>query len=190
MAFEATVLKILIGSPGDTKVERDALEQEIRSWNSANGEARRIFFITWRWELDAIPKLGAPAQQLINQPADKINASDFVIAIFNHRLGSPTEDFESGTVEEIMRAYTNQKAVHVWFSSADIPQPVNLEQLGALARFKDKISKLGLYKEFETTADLVSQVRHTLDDEVNDLLAGAEITTSNAARAVQTERED
>ena len=52
-----------------------------------------------KWEDDAAPYMGRHPQTTINkQMCDK---SDLLIALFKTKLGTPTEQFESGTVEEI-----------------------------------------------------------------------------------------
>lgn len=58
MVFQAHVLKILIASPGDTTVERGAVEAAIVGWNASRAEAERTVLLPWLWEKHGVPVLG------------------------------------------------------------------------------------------------------------------------------------
>ena len=99
---------VVIASPGDTESERklllDSLEVRFRRDNHENHCGFRIIVSGWE---DLASQVGYP-QDVINQKI--INESDFVIAVFRHKLGTPTKDFstglvraESGTAEELLQ---------------------------------------------------------------------------------------
>jgi hypothetical protein len=49
-----------------------------------------------------------------------VDRSDIVIAIFYHKLGSPTQRAISGTAEEISRSVRAGKPVHIFVNTAEL----------------------------------------------------------------------
>jgi hypothetical protein len=132
MAFDAHVLKVLIASPGDTTEERDAVTRSLHGWNAARAEREQVILLPTRWETDAVPRLGASGQGVINEQL--VDKADIVIALFDTRLGMATEAAVSGTAEEIERAHAAGKPVHVYFSDEPIPRGADLRQVEALEK--------------------------------------------------------
>lgn len=156
MSFTATVLRVLVASPSDVPEARDAVENAIRSWNSSNAATRRIVLLPWRWETSSVPLLGDHPQSIINEQG--VDGADIVVALFGSRLGSPTREAVSGTVEEIERAAKNGKPVHLYFSKAPLPHDVDTSQLDGIRRFKQEISGRGLLGEFDDARHLENQI--------------------------------
>lgn len=156
MSFTATVLRVLVASPSDVPEARDAVENAIRSWNSSNAATRRIVLLPWRWETSSVPLLGDHPQSIINEQG--VDGADIVVALFGSRLGSPTREAVSGTVEEIERAVKSGKPVHLYFSKALLPHDVDTSQLVGLRQFKQTISERGLLGEFDDARHLENQI--------------------------------
>ncbi|BCW05647.1 DUF4062 domain-containing protein [Arthrobacter sp. NtRootA1] len=170
MTYPANVLSVMIASPSDLPQARDAVEEAIRSWNVAHSRNRQIVLLPWRWEDNAVPTLGNRPQALIN--AQGVDQSDIVIALFGSRLGSPTGEAISGTVEEIERAEQQGKHVHVYFSNGPLPNDVNVEQLGAVREFKNALLKKGLLGEFSTPNELSHEVWKAIEFDLAQLDLG------------------
>lgn len=105
-------INVVIASPGDTQTERllllDKLEIQFRRGNHEKHCNRRL--IVHGWE-DLAVQPGYP-QDIINERI--IKEMDFVVAVFKHKLGTPTIDLStnriravSGTVEELLQAMDN-----------------------------------------------------------------------------------
>ncbi|MFD5065854.1 hypothetical protein ACFWNO_47220, partial [Streptomyces sp. NPDC058394] len=162
MALQTITLSVLIASPGDTPVERDVVENVIRSWNSDHTLQRKIHLLPLRWELGAVPMVGQQdAQQVINEQF--ADMADIVIAVFNSRLGKATKRAASGTAEEILRARDRGAAVHVFFSEAPIPRDHDPDQLAALRVFQKELQEHGLTGGYSSTDDLGAKVRRCLE---------------------------
>ncbi|WP_127480881.1 hypothetical protein [Nocardioides pantholopis] len=170
MVFQAHVLKILIASPGDTDVERDAVESALGGWNASRAETEQTVLLPWRWEKHGIPVLGASAQSVINTQA--VDQSDIVVALFDSRLGQATEEAVSGTAEEIKRAHEAGKPVHVWFSNEPIPRNAEVKQLAALKKFRTELEKVGLLGSYANPDDLAYQVRQAIEHDLQQLALG------------------
>ncbi|WP_192497466.1 DUF4062 domain-containing protein [Corynebacterium sp. 321] len=156
MSFPATVLRVLIASPTDVSEARDAVESALHSWNRRYATTRNIILLPWRWESDSVPILGDHPQSIINEQG--VDGADIVVALFGSRLGSPTPEAVSGTVEEIERAVSSGKPVHLYFSTACVPRDVDISQLDAINRFRQEISNRGLLGEFNSIHDLEDKI--------------------------------
>ncbi|WP_182349460.1 DUF4062 domain-containing protein [Tomitella gaofuii] len=171
MSFDAKVLKVLIASPGDTQEERDAVEASLHSWNASRAEREHTMLLPWRWEKHAVPQMGGSAQSIINSQA--VDQADIVVAVFDGRLGQETEDAVSGTAEEIMRAHTAGKPVHVYFSAGPMSREnFDPDQYEALEDFKSQLTKEGLLGEYSGAIDLGYHVRNAIEADLSVLNLG------------------
>ncbi|QSZ54352.1 DUF4062 domain-containing protein [Paenarthrobacter sp. AT5] len=170
MTYPANVLSVMIASPSDLPQARDAVEEAISSWNVAHSRNRQIVLLPWRWEDNAVPTLGDRPQALIN--AQGVDQSDIVFALFGSRLGSPTGEAISGTVEEIERAEQQGKHVHVYFSNGPLPNDVDVDQLAAVRDFKNALLKKGLLGEFSTPNELSHEVWKAIEFDLAQLALG------------------
>ena len=123
-----------------------------------------------------LPVLGGHPQSLINSQG--VDESDIVFALFGSRLGSPTPDAVSGTVEEIERAVESGKPVHLYFSTAALPNDVDTRQLDGLREFRAEISQRGLLGEFATTAQLGHEVWKAIEYDIVQLDLGVAASPS------------
>lgn len=169
MSFEAKALVILIASPGDTADERAAVSEALGQWNVARGKREGVVVIPWLYEQHSIPQLGDSAQSVINRQA--LDRADVVVAFFDSRLGTQTDEAVSGTAEEIEKALASGKPVHVYFSTEDVARSkVDPGQLQALNRFKTRLSRVGLLGSYDSPAHLANQVSHAIDYDVSTLV--------------------
>lgn len=192
MAYSANVLRVMIASPSDTTEGRDAVESAVHGWNEANAQSKQTILQPWRWETSSVPLLGSHPQSLINTQG--VDDSDIVFALFGSRLGSPTPDAVSGTVEEIERAIGQGKLVHLYFSTAPLPNDVDTKQLEGLRAFKAEISQRGLLGEFNNVSQLEHEVWKAIEHDISALSLGTPVlkTPATGVRFVvqpQQERE-
>lgn len=178
MAYTAHVLRVMIASPGDIIEGRDAVEAAIHGWNSSNAQGKQIILQPWRWETAAVPVFGGHPQELINSQG--VDESDIVFVLFGSRLGSPTPDAVSGTVEEIERAVEQGKPVHLYFSTAPLPNDVDTTQLEGLREFKREVQHRGLFGEFSSPSQLGHEVWKAIEHDVAALDLGVPVLKSKA----------
>src|SRR5205823_4703294 len=98
MAIAKMQFRCLLISPGDVQEERDAISDVFLRWNAHEGQALEVIVELDRWEISTTPASGGRPQEIINQQI--VDRSDFGIAIFWSRLGTPTGQFPSGSAEE------------------------------------------------------------------------------------------
>ncbi len=179
MAYVANVLRVMIASPSDTTDARDAVEAAIHGWNDANARNKQVILQPWRWETSSVPQLGDHPQSLIN--AQGVDDSDVVFALLGSRLGSPTPGAVSGTVEEIERAVEQGKPVHLYFSTAPLPNDVDTKQLEGLRAFKQQIQDRGLLGEFSNVSQLQHEVWKAIEFDIANLGLGVPVLNRPAS---------
>lgn len=148
MAYKATIIPVMIASPGDVAEEREAIREVIHDWNDVNASSQGIVLTPVGWETHSSPELGARPQQLINERL--LNDCDLLIAVFWTRLGSPTGEASSGTVEEIEEHIEAGKPAMLYFSSKPVaPASIDTDQYEAVKQFKERVRDQGLIDEFD-----------------------------------------
>jgi hypothetical protein len=177
-------INVVIVSPGDTHSERklllDSLEIQFRKGNHENHCNQRL--IVHGWE-DLASQNGYP-QDVINEKI--ISEMDFVIAVFKHKLGTPTIDqetglerAESGTSEELLQALDYSKEDHplgmaYFYSKAPVisVDSKDLDKIKSewkrLDAFKKKIRDKMIYKPFTESGELLQTVLNDLEKNIID----------------------
>lgn len=143
MAYTATVIPVMIASPGDVAEERQVIREMIHEWNDINSARSKVMLTPIGWETHTSPELGVRPQKLINQRL--LVDCDLLIGVFWTRLGSPTGNEASGTVEEIHRHLNAGKPAMIYFSSKPVaPESLDREQYESLKLFKTECMQKGL----------------------------------------------
>lgn len=165
MPFHTTAVQVMLASPGDTSEQRAEILAAVARWNGRYAQMRGFVITPWLYELHATPLYGKRAQSIINELG--VDKSDVVIVIFGDKLGTPTGVDVSGTVEEMRRAHELGKRVHVYFSSADVPQDM-LSDAVALREFKTQFeeAQLGYYETYSDPKDLSLKVIEALETDM------------------------
>lgn len=169
MSFAGTVFSVMIASPGDVARERIVARDAIWEWNAINSSDKRIVLLPIGWDTHSAPSMTDTAQATINSQV--LQHADLLIAIFWTRLGTPTGEYASGTVEEIERHIASGKPAMIYFSSAPVaPDSIDQAQYGALVEFRESLKKRGLVSFFDDTAIFRGDVfRHLSQTVIRDL---------------------
>lgn len=167
MPYNATVYKVVIASPSDVEKERAIARKVIYKWDALHSEEKRIILLPVGWETHSYPETGDRPQSILNKQI--IKNSDLLIGIFWTRIGTPTGEAESGTVEEIEEHIKTGKPAMLYFSNKQIgPQKINNEQYEKVKAFKKKYSGKSLYHEFSTDEEFENELYDHLVLKVND----------------------
>lgn len=147
-----TAIKFFISSPKDATEERNAICEEIHRINRVYALSREIVIIPFTSD-DMFSQTGNHPQTLVNRQL--VESCDALIACFKYRFGTPTENYNSGTEEEIEIQRGLGNHVAVFFSSEvlgdDMSDP---EQSALLKNYRESLSKTAFYEEFQDLADL------------------------------------
>jgi len=94
-------------------------------------------------------------QEAINRRI--VDDCDMLVGIFWTKLGTPTGEADSGTLEEIERVAKAGKPVMLYFSHVPVdPNRVDLNQMGLLKSFRDRILANALVETFSSSLDFVT----------------------------------
>ncbi|MGZ8907437.1 MAG: DUF4062 domain-containing protein [Methylobacter sp.] len=99
MSYSAKVFNVMIASPGDVASERAIIRDVIYEWNAVHSQSRNIVLLPIGWESHSSPEMGSSPQAIINEQI--LDKCDLLVGVFWTRIGTPTKEHPSGTVEEI-----------------------------------------------------------------------------------------
>lgn len=166
MGFQANVLKVMIASPSDVQVERGIITAELYRWNNANAVTRELILQPVKCETHSSPQMGAHPQSILND--DLLLDADIVVGIFGTRIGTATDEYISGSVEEIKKHVAAGKLAMLYFSHVPVdPNSIDQKQWKALQVFKEECRKGGLYAEYTSHEKLRTDFGHHLTIELN-----------------------
>lgn len=166
MSYPATVFRVMIASPGDVNEERKLAREIIFRWNSIHSEDKQMVLLPLGWEYDSYPLMGDHPQGILNK--ELLEKADILVGIFYAKLGTPTKEYDSGSVEEIERHIESGKPVMLYFSEADIKRGFDQDQLNKLEEFKKSSQDQGLYHSFKDIDDFKEKFSSHLQMLVNN----------------------
>ena len=172
--FQANCYNVMIVSPSDISEEREIAKDVLYRWNELNSGFHKIVFSVLGYDINAHADSGAHPQESLNHQL--LEQADLIIAIFWTKLGTPTTEYSSGSVEEITKHMQKGKKAHIYFSNKTInPQNVDAEQYKNLQNYKNGIRGKAFYKEFSTEEEF----RKILEDDIQ--LFSNELVENNSA---------
>ncbi|CAB3884518.1 hypothetical protein LMG26684_03761 [Achromobacter mucicolens] len=167
MSYVAKAYNVMIASPGDVGSERAIIRDVIYEWNAVHSNSRKIVLLPIGWETHSSPEMGASAQTIINNQV--LDKCDLLIGVFWTRIGTATDDYASGTVEEIERHIDTGKPTMLYFSSQPVAMDtVDLDQVAKLKNFKESCRNRGLYESYDSYADFRTKFYRQLQLKLNE----------------------
>ncbi|MBF4232785.1 DUF4062 domain-containing protein, partial [Vibrio anguillarum] len=135
--------------PGDVSSERAIIRDVIYEWNAVHSESRNIVLLPVGWETHSSPEMGGQAQEIINNQV--LDRCDLLVGVFWTRIGTPTTEYASGTVEEIEEHIKSAKPAMLYFSSQPVAlDTVEPEQYAQLKAFKESCQNRSLYESYDS----------------------------------------
>lgn len=179
MPKEVKIYGVFIASPSDAKDERELVKKVVNNWNAEHFETN-FRYEAILWESHAKRNAGR-GQDLINQ--DLVDKSDLMITIFKNKLGTPTGDFQSATLEEIDRFQKAGKPVCILFSNGsanDTQEYIELQNWKQNNAWKEFLTD-----DFNSQQDLAETVRRELTKFKPMLEGGATAEEIYSQRKIQ-----
>ncbi len=144
MPEQITRYNVLLSCPTDIIDEIDVVHEAIENFNNFIGDANNIGIKIIHWSTHSYPESGGKPQELLNEQI--VRNCDAAIAIFWTRFGTPTDNYGSGTEEEIEELIQMGKQVFVYFSDRSLnPSEFNPDELERVNEFKNKYKDRGIY---------------------------------------------
>ena len=134
MAQSITLYNLLISCPSDVKNEVALIETAVSEFNELYSDTLGITIKTRHWSKSSYAKSGGKPQTLLNEQF--VNKCDAAVAIFWTKFGSPTDEYRSGTEEEIEIMLQSGKQVFMYFSD----KPISPSQMN-----EDEYKNRGIY---------------------------------------------
>lgn len=177
------VIKVLIASPSDVIRERelllDKLETKFRREHFEERCSARIVVDGWEF----VPSQTGYAQDIINN--DLVKKANIILAVFRHKLGSPTIDIKtgkdrspSGTAEELLYAIRN-KVIKIpplgmayFYANAPVLSLDSIDfdkvktEWTRLKEFRDEIKNEILYKKYNHEEEILEVVCKDICDNI------------------------
>ena len=167
MSYVANTFNVMIASPGDVASERAIIRDVVYEWNAVHSGARKIVLLPVGWETHSSPEMGGSAQQIINRQV--LEKCDLLVGVFWTRLGTPTEEHLSGTVEEIEKHIAAGRPAMLYFSSQPaVMDMVDLKQVQELKAFKESCQSRGLYEAYDSHSEFKDKFYRHLQLKVNE----------------------
>ncbi len=178
---------VFLASPSDVNDERLQVRHAIDHFNNREGIQKGQILNLISWETTMAAGIGEDAQAVINEQVPP--NYDILIAIFWHRLGSPTKRDISGSVEELKRGITLNKQqdkfpkILVLFKDDPIPpSQLDVRQYESLMNFKKELEDLGVFYQY-FSAD---KFRDVIDLNIVQAVAG--ISGENSTQIVTIDK--
>lgn len=150
MPQDVTLYKLLISCPGDVKDEIKIINEVVGEFNDMFSDTLGITILPKHWSKSSYPQSGGKPQALLNDQF--VNGCDAAVAIFWTRFGSPTDEYGSGTEEEIEIMLKSNKQVFMYFSDRAInPSDYDVEGYKRIQAFREKYKDRGKYETYTTT---------------------------------------
>ncbi len=166
---EIKLIKIFASSPSDVYDELNSIKLAVDEINKTVGKQNSFIVEILNWQEDTYSLKGEDAQDVINQQID--SEYDILISVMWMKAGTPTKRDQSGTIEEINRALSNNKRFLIYFKTAP---PSNLkdivpDEITKINGFKEALGEKGvLYKEFNTISNFEKLLRIHLTNLIID----------------------
>lgn len=144
MAQNVTLYNLLISCPGDVKAEVALIETAVDEFNELYADPLGITIKTRHWSKSSYAQSGGKPQVLLNEQF--VNKCDAAVAIFWTKFGSPTDEYGSGTEEEIEIMLQSNKQVFMFFCDKPIsPSQMNEDGYKKVQAFREKYKDRGIY---------------------------------------------
>ena len=167
MSYQAKVFKVFIASPSDVAQERAIIRQILSRWNNINSESYKIVFLPIGWETHSSPAVGDSPQDILNEQI--LTDCDLLIGVFWTRFGTPTENYESGTEEEIEKHIKTGKPTMLYFSNKPVhPDSIDEKQYSKVKTFKEKYQNKSVYHEYSSIEEFQQKLSDHIQLKINN----------------------
>lgn len=186
MPKNITQYDLLISCPGDIQSELPIISDAIKAFNDTYSDVLGISLRTKHWTRNSYAQSGGKPQDLLNEQL--VTGCDGAIALFWTRFGTPTDQFGSGTEEEIEEMLKAGKQVFLYFSDKSIP-PSEMakiqEQYEKIQEFKKRYQDRGLYFCYNSDDELKKLLIAHLGQHFLSIKAIEEINSKRAILSVK-----
>lgn len=197
MAHQAIILNVIIASPSDVAEERQLVRDAIYEWNAIHSKQFGIMLNPVGWETHVAPEMGDRPQEIINKRI--LENSDILIGIFWTRLGTPTGEYVSGTVEEISKHINSKKLTCLYICDRPISPSQITDQYSKLQTQINEWKPSGVLNFYRELAGFKENIKnhltlHIRDNEyiqeiINNLSSSKSVSPTSSNQTIQPSEE-
>jgi len=167
MPKSVTQFDLLISCPSDVEEELKIIEETVSEFNHMIAQPNHATIITKHWSKDSYPQPGDNPQNLLNEQF--VRNCDAAVAVFWTRFGTPTDNYGSGTEEEIEELIKNGKQVFLYFSNRPVnPDDLDSEQYDKVKEFRKKYESRGIYASYSNSEEFKQKFLNALTLHFNE----------------------
>lgn len=156
-----TVYDLLLSCPGDVQDLKDTIDACVKSFNASIGEVNNIRIELKHWSTNSFSQSGDKPQNILNRQF--VDDCDLCVALLGIRFGTPTDNYDSGTEEEIEIMLEQNKQVFLYFVERNVdPSKMDLDQYKKVQEFKNKYTDKGVYTVVKSAEELRSSFQNAL----------------------------
>lgn len=183
MPKNVTAYDLLVSCPSDVTEYVDMLEKEVLHFNNLYGRTNNIVVRTRHWSKDSYSEFGNLPQEILNRQI--VDSSDLALGLFWTRFGTPTENYGSGTEEEIERMLAMGKQVFLYFLDKPVcPSKINQKQYKKIETFMNKHKNEGIFFSVPDEKTLVNKFRENLELYFDSMIRGAEFKKNSGKKEI------
>lgn len=183
MAKDIKVFDMLISCPSDVSGYVELLERKINHFNNYFGRKNDVIIRCRYWSNDTYSEFGDSPQKLVDKQI--VDSSDMVVAVFWTRFGTATENYGSGTEEEIERMLSDNKQVFLYFLDKPVSlSQIDLSQYAKIQEFMEKHKKDGIYFSVPDENALASKFEDNLELYFDSLIRGSELKKNSGKKEI------
>lgn len=155
MPKNVTQYDLLISCPSDIKDEIQLIEKAVDQFNTQFSDTLGISIRIKHWRKNSYAQSGGKPQALLNEQF--VNECDAAVAVLWTRFGTPTDQYDSGTEEEIEIMLEAQKQVFMYFSDKQLPpSQIDSNEYEKVKAFREKYKGKGIYFSYSSDEELKS----------------------------------
>lgn len=156
-----TVYDMLLSCPGDVLDLKDTIDACVKSFNASIGEINNVRIALKHWSTDSFSQFGDKPQNILNRQF--VEKCDLCVALLGIRFGTPTDNYDSGTEEEIEKMLAQNKQVFIYFVERNVdPSKIDVEQFKKVQNFKGKCKEKGVFTVVKSAEELRTVFQNAL----------------------------
>lgn len=148
MPKNITQYNLLISCPGDITDEIKIIEEVVEKFNQQFTNSLGLSILSRHWSKSSYPQSGGKPQDLLNEQF--VKDCDAAVAIFWTRFGTPTDEYKSGSEEEIQIMLNSGKQVFLYFCEKPVKPGYDPEQYKLVEELKEKYKNKGIYWPYDS----------------------------------------
>ncbi len=140
---------LLISCAGDIRDEIEVINRTVQRFNDQFSDTLGISIRTRHWSKSSYSQSGGKPQALLNEQF--VKNCDAAVALLWTRFGTPTDQYGSGTEEEIEIMLEAGKQVFLYFSERPVsPSEMDSDGYAKVQALKQKYKDRGIYFSYST----------------------------------------